>query len=1053
MAERQIGIRIELNGFRGVINNIKQLEEEIKKAQEDLDTLAINSDTYNELNNQLSVASKKLGDLRKASEGISVEKKLEGYGKLAAGITSSFAAAQSAVQLFGGESTAVGEAAIQVQNLLTVALAARGVEEVIVGANIVARTIAEKAATAATVTSNGALKALYTTIAANPLGALLTAITLVVGAMVLWNQESEDSVDIQKELNVVVSAEASKLNTYNDLLKDVNTSNNARYAIIEDLKKTYPGFNVFLDKENKLTKDGVIFINNKVRALTLQAKAQELVKRITEEEGKVLKVQNQSIEESLTLWDKTKATLATLFSSYGELGGQYVKVTAAEENKNEATKGSNKIIKTSKDLLKDLEDQLGEIEKENLKYEKAMKAQADADAAAAKGKDKLGEATKAQIALEKQLNNDLKDLENTYTQLLKFFEEVGKTTLVKTPKPEILNTLEGLVKVREELQKDPLEKVFETLGFQVDIAGGKLGEIKSKFDGAKDSFGEFYESLRKDLTENVISITPEEYGKKLGAYLDQANKLLLLPEGDPNKITKEAFTSLQAIITQYQKLNTLIKTPPGISDIFDNESLTKFYDTQKQIGIAQEQIKYELDKTDGSIKDVDKSQALLYTQTEKQKEQLMEWSKELTAFYTAGFLDKDETKRLNLVNRLNLTPEQKEKIKESWTDTSKDITKIIQQIVEAQLKGVVEISNTLVQEESDIRNFYVDLQKAITQGQKLDASTRKEIFLKNKEALYNVTQESNKIVIDAEMAKKDQIASVADFVIQLGKKGVDITKLTEKEKYEIYKFYLDKQLAETEKAEKEKEDSFKKRIEQINFYLQEFSKAITSAASIAAQVFQLQLSALENKYNDTMGKIVGDTKEADQKRIESEKSYQAQKAAIERKAQIAALKFSLASTIATGAQAVVSALVLPPPANIIVGALNAAITAAQVAVIAAQISQIQSTPLRRGGLLSGGGFISGPSHEQGGVYAGGGYVLEGNESVINRQSTLQYSGLLSQINQSGGGRPIVVQSPMDSRLVEAIAKQKTEPIRAYVVEQDITRAQTINRRLEQLASF
>jgi hypothetical protein len=100
-----------------------------------------------------------------------------------------------------------------------------------------------------------------------------------------------------------------------------------------------------------------------------------------------------------------------------------------------------------------------------------------------------------------------------------------------------------------------------------------------------------------------------------------------------------------------------------------------------------------------------------------------------------------------------------------------------------------------------------------------------------------------------------------------------------------------------------------------------------------------------------------------------------------------------------------------------------------------------------------GGFIDGPSHEQGGVYAGGGYTLEGNESVINRQSTLQYSGLLSQINQSGGGRPIVVQSPMDSRLVEALAKQKTEPIRAYVVEQDITKAQSINRRLEQLASF
>jgi hypothetical protein len=42
---------------------------------------------------------------------------------------------------------------------------------------------------------------------------------------------------------------------------------------------------------------------------------------------------------------------------------------------------------------------------------------------------------------------------------------------------------------------------------------------------------------------------------------------------------------------------------------------------------------------------------------------------------------------------------------------------------------------------------------------------------------------------------------------------------------------------------------------------------------------------------------------------------------------------------------------------------------------------------------------------------------------------------------------------MDSRLIEVLAKQKQEPIRAYVLESDITKSQTINRKLEQLASF
>jgi hypothetical protein len=41
----------------------------------------------------------------------------------------------------------------------------------------------------------------------------------------------------------------------------------------------------------------------------------------------------------------------------------------------------------------------------------------------------------------------------------------------------------------------------------------------------------------------------------------------------------------------------------------------------------------------------------------------------------------------------------------------------------------------------------------------------------------------------------------------------------------------------------------------------------------------------------------------------------------------------------------------------------------------------------------------------------------------------------------------------DSRIVEAIAKQRKEPIRAYVLEQDITQKQAINRRLEQLSQI
>ena len=42
---------------------------------------------------------------------------------------------------------------------------------------------------------------------------------------------------------------------------------------------------------------------------------------------------------------------------------------------------------------------------------------------------------------------------------------------------------------------------------------------------------------------------------------------------------------------------------------------------------------------------------------------------------------------------------------------------------------------------------------------------------------------------------------------------------------------------------------------------------------------------------------------------------------------------------------------------------------------------------------------------------------------------------------------------MDSRMAEVLASTRNEPIRAYVLEQDITKSQAVNRRLEELASF
>jgi hypothetical protein len=216
--------------------------------------------------------------------------------------------------------------------------------------------------------------------------------------------------------------------------------------------------------------------------------------------------------------------------------------------------------------------------------------------------------------------------------------------------------------------------------------------------------------------------------------------------------------------------------------------------------------------------------------------------------------------------------------------------------------------------------------------------------------------------------------------------------------------------------------------------------------------FDAQFDQLEKRNQRLQETIIGDSEEANQKRLEAEKSFQAQKAELEKRAAKTALRISLAQALANTAEAITKLAAITGGVGAFIGAgAIVAFNAAQVAIIGSQLANIDS--YRRGGKLGSGGMVSGPAHEYGGVkFQGGGIELEGNEAVINRYSSINYMGLLDQINQAGGGRPI--QPAMDdSRIVEAIAKQRNTPIRAYVVESDITAKQETARRLEKLSQF
>ena len=319
---------------------------------------------------------------------------------------------------------------------------------------------------------------------------------------------------------------------------------------------------------------------------------------------------------------------------------------------------------------------------------------------------------------------------------------------------------------------------------------------------------------------------------------------------------------------------------------------------------------------------------------------------------------------------------------------------------------------------------------------------------KNREKADMIINEVGKKTYDKE--KKFQ-QDVSDFEIKLKQKGVDISKFTYEQKLELLKDALAKEIVEVETAEDKKEKATKKTIDSVTKALQQFSQLVGQTASLYAQYYQLQLQQLEKTSKAAAEQVVGDTELANQKRIELEKQYQLKKAEIEKRALIKSLQFQLVQAIVDTAQAVVSNLEIPPLA-IAIGLLGAV----QVGLIAQQLAYAQS--LAGGGRIrmGAGGMVVGPSHENGGVMYAGGVNLEGGESVINRQSSLNYAGLLSQINQSGGGQPIInnaSNSLMEERLVQAISRANQQPIRAYVLNSEITSGQAINRRLDELATI
>lgn len=291
---------------------------------------------------------------------------------------------------------------------------------------------------------------------------------------------------------------------------------------------------------------------------------------------------------------------------------------------------------------------------------------------------------------------------------------------------------------------------------------------------------------------------------------------------------------------------------------------------------------------------------------------------------------------------------------------------------------------------------------------------------------------------------------------ELSKAQSDEEKMVITRKYTKKRLDLEtKMYDEINKKEEETTDktkkSFEDRMGEIEKYFSRISNSITNVFNSSNEMLQQQLDqnikAIEKATQDELQLLEGSYKE----RLISEDEYQAQKAQIEQRQDQETRKLkreqfykdkrnNITNAIAAGAQSVLQALASsPPPLSLILAGLAGTAAAFQIATI----KQGEFTAAL-GGLVPG----NGKPNDIDSVKA----KLAPGEAVINAKSTSMFPQALSFINQAGGGIPLTTEVGVGDQMFGG-QNNNQQPIKAYVVETEISEVQTRINRIKSSVEF
>ena len=1046
---KNIALTLTLNGVEQTITTIQQLEAAVIEARNALSTIELGSEQFRKFSTQVQNAESKLKDLKKGFEGKEAEQKIGAYAKIGSAITASFAAAQVAVQLFGAESEDVAAAATAAQQAITIALVGRELAEAAVQSKVIATTIATAAETAATNAANTATKAFYTTLAANPFTALLVAIGLVVTGIIALVSSMDDAEKKTRELEKTIADAAGKEIANTELLirtvNDQTIAYSARKKALDELTTKFPGYFADLNKEAILNGKLRVQIDGVKQAILDRARASAYADEISKNTTQLLLLEAQAAQQ-----------LANLKAAQENLDSIQQNITSYGQGAGQALGAASVRVRSYRSALEDTQKQIDVLTKKNDGYATSItklnkntqnltettEEQTNGAGRAEEAQRKLLEALKLRLDVQTKIISDLNNLNQA---------DITVSVEILDRANEFLEKGKALLKEREDFYTTEEEKFADQLKdllFTVIPTAEELKSLQDTYIGALNGFiNSAKEGTIQLLDDSGQAIRLQ--GEELTKFLTQLGGPELVKNFE--KLNKDASAAFIQFVTRFSKT---VETYSAIDflGIGDTDQFSK-----DLIGLVQ--------SAANILQDESLLPAAKQTEIAKLIDDLLNIPVKTTADFTGtleqkkvqleAYNEQVEIVRGNLLEFVNVEADQinvSDGVSESLVNTTSKLIGLRAALGDVSQNGLQELAQKLRLTQQQIETFTESTVSTIRNTPELlqtllnDIQTKYTEYVKRfgEEGLSFLLTEIGKSLQDLDGLTREQLLSVQNTLfgfeaflsLQFGPAVVGIFDEVQKAITKALKAIPT--AAQTE---------FNETLSNIQKGLDEFQGVLNNLSQTFADYYSGQLDKVEKRNTDLQEQIVGDTEQANQKRIDLEKAYQFKKSQLEKQAARTSLTLSLVQATANVAESITKALTTGiPVVSQLAAAANAAIGAVQVGIIGSQLAQINS--------YQRGGTVYGPAHEYGGVkFQGGGIELEGGEAVINRFSAIQYGGLLDQINQAGGGRPLNTGGFDDSRIVEAIAKQRSEPIRAYVVEQDITNKQNVARRLEQLAQY